>query len=565
MGRNHLSLGPATHPHTRRDFCAPYGVVGYNGILVAAEPAARTAIFMSPTLPQRPLRVQSDARLLQLARRGDTPAFEALVRRYRRQLLGYCRRLGMGDAQAEDALQQGLLHAWRALRRGDDVHDVKSWMYRIVHNAALDALRRPGRDNVALDERLHGCAVPSAAGELDRRLTVHATLTELAALPSMQREALVRTAVHGDSHEQVASALGLSHAAVRGLVHRARLAMRAAAGALVPERAIQWLIRSGLGAGVGAPELGAGGASGGGMFAALAKGGAVLATGGVLVTGLLAVHRGHARHTRPFTPPVGHVSARAGAGGRGTLVASAGAPRGAAPRHSGRVDAPRRLSRALSRSGSRPGRARVTVPAFARSGGGPPVHLTPVSSTPGGARGGRGLRSPSSALDTPGFAPRGEDGQGSRQNRDSHAQDGGVSGGGGDSGDGFGSGAAAQSSSGSGQASTTGGHDGNSGGGGSDGGGSSAHIADSSRGSGDSTGGEGSHNIAEGSGAQGEGGSGGEDGTAGKSAEGGETAQSGGTAQDDGTAQGESAAFGSSLGTGSQGASDDGAFSSQGS
>ena len=99
---------------------------------------------MSPTLPQRPLRVQSDARLLELARRGETPAFEALVRRYRKQLLGYCRRLGMGDAQAEDALQQGLLHAWRALRRGDEVNDVKSWLYRIVHNAALDALRRPG-------------------------------------------------------------------------------------------------------------------------------------------------------------------------------------------------------------------------------------------------------------------------------------------------------------------------------------------------------------------------------------------------------------------------------------
>ena len=137
---------------------------------------------MSPTLPQRPLRVQSDARLLQLARRGETPAFEALVRRYRKQLLGYCRRLGMGDAQAEDVLQQGLLHAWRALHRGDDVRDVKSWLYRVVHNAALDALRRPGRDTVQLDERLHGNIAPSAAGELDRRLTVHATLTELAAL-----------------------------------------------------------------------------------------------------------------------------------------------------------------------------------------------------------------------------------------------------------------------------------------------------------------------------------------------------------------------------------------------
>ena len=251
---------------------------------------------MTPTLPPRPLRVQSDARLVQLARRGETAAFEALVRRYRRQLHGYCRRLGLGEAQAEDALQQGLLHAWRALRRGDEVRDVKSWMYRVVHNAALDTLRRSGSDTVELDESIHGDVEVSAAAELDRRLAVHATLTELAALPQMQREALVRTAVHGDSHEQVAFALGLSHAAVRGLVHRARLAMRAAAGALVPERLLQWLVRWWLGTGAaGTPELATGGgAGGGGMLAVLAKSGALLATGGVLAGGLIAVQHGHA-------------------------------------------------------------------------------------------------------------------------------------------------------------------------------------------------------------------------------------------------------------------------------
>lgn len=244
---------------------------------------------MSPSLPQRPLRVQPDARLLQLARHGETPAFEALVRRYRRPLLGYCRRLGLADAQAEDALQQGLLHAWRALCRGDEVRDVKSWVYRVVHNAALDVLRRPGRDDIELDEGVHtrpgGC---STAGELDRRLAVHAALTELAALPDMQREALVRTAVHGDSHEQVASALGLSQPAVRGLVHRARLAVRAAAGALVPGRVLEML----CGAAASGPDLGAAG-GGSGMLAALVKGSAVIATGGIIATGLTVVQGGH--------------------------------------------------------------------------------------------------------------------------------------------------------------------------------------------------------------------------------------------------------------------------------
>lgn len=283
---------------------------------------------MSPTFPHRPLRVQSDARLLLLARRGDAAAFEALVRRYRRQLHGYCRRLSLGDAQAEDALQQGLLHAWRALCRGDDVHDVKGWMYRVVHNAALDALRRAGNDNVELDEGVHGTVEVSAAGELDRRLAVHATLTELAALPRMQREALVRTAVHGDSHEQVASALGLSHDAVRGLVHRARTAMRAAAGALVPGRLLQWLMRCGAGAGVaGAPELGAGGPGGDGMFAVLAKSGAILATSGVLAGSLVAVQHVHLGHHRSAARRDASASlmSPSGASGSGTAGGSAAA------------------------------------------------------------------------------------------------------------------------------------------------------------------------------------------------------------------------------------------------
>jgi RNA polymerase sigma-70 factor, ECF subfamily len=532
---------------------------------------------MSPTLPQRPLRVQSDARLLQLARRGEAQAFEALVRRYRRQLLGYCRRFGMGEAQAEDVLQQGLLHAWRALCRGDEVRDVKSWMYRVVHNAALDALRRPGRDNVQLDESLHVHAASASAGELDRRIAISETLTGLAALPDMQREALLRTAVHGDSHEQVASALGLSHAAVRGLVHRARLAMRTAAGALVPERAIEWLMRLALGGGMGGselggPELAASSGSGAGMLAALAKGGAVLAAGGVLVTGLVAVHRAHARHVRPFTPPVGHVSARAQAGGGRTLLASADASRSAAPDLGGRSDASRMPSRTLPRSGSWPGRARIMAPALARRGGSPPVDLVPVSSIPSGAGVARGPHSSSSAPDTPGFAPHGADGRRSRQSRGSHAQGDDVSG---DGGDGAGrAGAADRFSSGSAQASTTSGHKGgggnddNSGGRGSDGAGSSARVADSSRGSGDSIAGEGSHTHAEGSRAQDEGGPGREDGMAGESAQGentqGGTARDGGTAQNDQSARGESAASGSSVGAGgsqggSQGGSDEGA------
>ncbi len=107
---------------------------------------------MSPLASSlRFLQTQSDARLIELAREGHERAFEALVHRYRRQLLAYCRRLSPTEAGAEDVLQQALLQAWVAIGREAEVRDVRAWLYRIVHNVAISHLRRPGGELVELD------------------------------------------------------------------------------------------------------------------------------------------------------------------------------------------------------------------------------------------------------------------------------------------------------------------------------------------------------------------------------------------------------------------------------
>src|SRR5437763_16629847 len=96
---------------------------------------------MSPSVTVRLLATQSDGRLVDLARQGHERAFEALVLRYRRPLLGYCRRVLLPEARAEDALQQALLQAWLALQRGDEVRDARAWLYRLVRHTALNAMR----------------------------------------------------------------------------------------------------------------------------------------------------------------------------------------------------------------------------------------------------------------------------------------------------------------------------------------------------------------------------------------------------------------------------------------
>ena len=136
---------------------------------------------MSPSVSARLLLTQSDARLVAFAHAGHERAFEALVQRYRRPLLAYCRRLLLSQERAEDALQQALLQAWLALRAGTEVGDVKPWLYRIVHNAALNALRVSGYDYCKLSETLSGADAPQA--DLDRRIAVREALAGLAALP----------------------------------------------------------------------------------------------------------------------------------------------------------------------------------------------------------------------------------------------------------------------------------------------------------------------------------------------------------------------------------------------
>jgi RNA polymerase sigma factor (sigma-70 family) len=247
---------------------------------------------MAARLSSTLLRAQNDQRLVALASRGSEPAFEALVERYRRPLHSYCRRLLLPAETAEDVVQQAFLSTWQALQRGTEVKDARAWLYRVTHNAALNALRKSGYDHTELDEALHGTAAPE--DDLERRIAIRRTLAGLAALPELQREALLRTAVEGRSHEDVARALGLTDGAVRGLVYRARTTLRTAATALTPGPVAQWAASAG--APPDAPlaervaEIVAGGGTAG-AGALLMKGGAALLATGALAGGAVVVEK----------------------------------------------------------------------------------------------------------------------------------------------------------------------------------------------------------------------------------------------------------------------------------
>jgi RNA polymerase sigma factor (sigma-70 family) len=185
-------------------------------------------------------RTLEDSRLLALVSRGDAAAFESIVRRYTPQLAGYCRRLGMSDHATEDILQQSYLKAWIALSGGLVVRELRPWLFRIVHNAAVSAARDARELPRALDDRQGELDRCDERSNIDRLLALRATLAEVAALPPAQRDAILLSSLHGRSRNEVAAALGLSESAVRGLLYRARTTLRRAAAIVPPPAILGW-------------------------------------------------------------------------------------------------------------------------------------------------------------------------------------------------------------------------------------------------------------------------------------------------------------------------------------
>lgn len=163
-----------------------------------------------------------EATLLVRAQEGDAAAFEALARRHQTALYRLAVRVLGDPVEAEDALQDGLLDAWRRIGRFRGEATFSTWMYRIVTNRCLAALRR--RRPVLLDRV--DVTVP-APDTPERAAEVNAGLVELGravrALSDDQRVCWVLRELEGLAYSEIAHITGASEDAVRGRIHRARL------------------------------------------------------------------------------------------------------------------------------------------------------------------------------------------------------------------------------------------------------------------------------------------------------------------------------------------------------
>lgn len=164
-----------------------------------------------------------DRILLQAAQDGDPDAFEALVRRHQAAVYRVALRMLGSEADAQDATQESFVRAWRGLERFRRESAVSTWLYRIVTRRCLDAIaaRRPTEalHQIELDAGVD-CADTAEQSERLRAVT-----RAIAGLPGEQRAALVLREFEGLSYDQLADVLNTSVPAVKGRIHRARLAV----------------------------------------------------------------------------------------------------------------------------------------------------------------------------------------------------------------------------------------------------------------------------------------------------------------------------------------------------
>jgi RNA polymerase sigma-70 factor, ECF subfamily len=149
---------------------------------------------------------------------------------HRRGLTGYCERM-VGPAEADDAVQETMLRAWRATAQFDGRSSVRVWLYQIAANTCTDLLRRRARRG-RLERRLlttAGRAVPEDPADLaaTRDSVRHALAAMFARLPARQRAALMLCEVLRWQAEEAAQLLGVSAPAVASALQRARATLAA--------------------------------------------------------------------------------------------------------------------------------------------------------------------------------------------------------------------------------------------------------------------------------------------------------------------------------------------------
>jgi RNA polymerase sigma-70 factor (ECF subfamily) len=171
-----------------------------------------------------------EQRLVAKAQAGDRLAFEELVRIHADRLYAVVLRLCPTPNEAEEVTQETFIRAWRAIARFDGRSQLFTWLYRIGVNEAKRRMHRGGRAlrTISLEDSLSDPADLSEAPEprAERSALRGALERAVRALPLDYRAPLVLRDIEGLTTAEAADVLGISEAALKSRLHRARALVR---------------------------------------------------------------------------------------------------------------------------------------------------------------------------------------------------------------------------------------------------------------------------------------------------------------------------------------------------
>ena len=181
----------------------------------------------------------SEAQLVSALRAGDEAAYERLVETYGGRLLAVTRRMLHNEEDAQDALQEAFLSAFKAIGQFDEKSKLGTWLHRIAINAALMKLRtRRRKPEQSIDELLprfltdgHQADPPSDWGQAADRAMERAEMREFVRqsidrLPEAYRTVLLLRDIEELDTAETARLLEVTDAIVKTRLHRARQALR---------------------------------------------------------------------------------------------------------------------------------------------------------------------------------------------------------------------------------------------------------------------------------------------------------------------------------------------------
>lgn len=168
------------------------------------------------------------------ARRGDTAAFESLLRRYEKRVLALTGRMCRNPEDAQEAAQEAFLAAWQGLPsfRGDA--SFSTWLYRLASNTCVDLLRREGRHSGAAGPSLNDEDIsldvpdtsPSPQESAERKELREQIEAGLQSLSPEHRQVLILREIHQLSYEEIAQSLALDLGTVKSRINRGRKQLR---------------------------------------------------------------------------------------------------------------------------------------------------------------------------------------------------------------------------------------------------------------------------------------------------------------------------------------------------